>query len=154
MWIIEDSRQQVGKHKKKNDWWQQNGDNVLRSKLPVGDYALPPRIAIDTKQDLKEIANNMCGNLKEKQRFREECKLAKSIGCKLIFLIEDSSVSHIDQLYGKKVWLMSKRTIPGDQLATAMHIMSERYGVEFLFCNPSDTAEIINKLLQKGEGNG
>ena len=154
MWIIEDSRQQAGKHQTKNDWWQQNGDQVLRSKLPVGDYSLPPKVAVDTKQDIKEIANNMCGNAKEKRRFREECKLARDIGCKLVFIIEDPHFESIDSLYGKKIWMMSKRTIPGDQLATAMHTMSNRYGIQFIFCDPSETAELINKILLKGGENG
>lgn len=148
MWIIEDSRQQKGKHKIKHVWWNENGDNVLRCKLPVGDYSIPPSMAIDTKQDIKEIAQNMCGPVSEKKRFREECKLARDIGCKLIFLIEDKHYKTIDDLFGQKIWLMSKRTIPGDQLATAMHTMSNRYGVRFMFCDPADTAELINKLLE------
>ena len=152
MWIIEDSRQQKDKHENKHEWWAENGDNVLRCKLPVGDYISPPKVSIDTKQGIREITQNMCGSMKEKRRFREECKLARDIGCKLIFLIEDPKYKTIDDLYGDKIWLMSKQTIPGDQLATAMHTMSNRYGVKFMFCDPAETAELINKLLEGEDG--
>ena len=107
---------------------------------------------MDTKQDIKEIASNMCGSIKDKQRFARECKKANEIGCKLIFLIEDKHYQTIDDLYGKKVYMMSGVTIPGDQLALAMITMANRYGVEFRFCKPEDSAGIIKTILG-GESN-
>ena len=150
MILIEDTRQQANKHKIKHDSFEAAGDILYRSKLIVGDYALPPSIAVDTKQDVKEIASNMCGSIKDKQRFTRECKKANEIGCKLIFLIEDKHYQTIDDLYGKKVYMMSGVTIPGDQLALAMITMANRYGVEFRFCKPEDSAEIIKEILNTG----
>lgn len=149
MKLIEDTRQQAGKHENKHTFFKEHGHEVFRSKLAFGDYALPPAVAIDTKQDVKEIAGNMCGSAKEKSRFREECKLAKDAGSKLIILIEDGRIRSVDDLYGKSVWLMSGRSIKGDQLAKAMAVMHERYGVDFMFCDPADTGRIIIELLEK-----
>ena len=105
MWLIEDTRQQAGKHKIKHQWWTTHGDEVIRCKLPFGDYALPPEVSVDTKQDLTEIASNMCGTYNEKRRFREECKFAQTCGCELYFLIETDQVKEVDDLFGKRVRL-------------------------------------------------
>lgn len=92
---------------------------------------------------------NMCGSGREKHRFAEECKKAREAGCKLIFLIEDKKYTSINDLYGKSVYLFNGQTIPGDQLATAMHTMSNRYGCEFRFCPPEEAGRIIAELLEE-----
>lgn len=147
--IIEDSRNKVGKHELKHRYWEENGTVVIRSALPYGDYIKAPKIAIDTKQDLSEIGNNMCGAVSEKKRFTAECVKAKEAGSKLIFLIENNKKVHtIEDLYGKQIYLHNGRLLSGDQLATAMHVMSNRYGCEFMFCDPKDSARIIMELLE------
>lgn len=154
--ILEDTRQKESKHETKHEHWTDNGIRVFRNKLIVGDYALPPSVSVDTKQDISEIAANMCGSIKERKRFLRECKLAKDIGCRLVFLIEDKRYHSIDDLFGKKVWILSepKRAITGDQLAMAMFTMKERYGVYFIFCDPEDSAKMIYKILSAGRGIG
>ena len=149
--IIEDSRNKVGKHERKHQYWNENGIGLIRSALPYGDYIKAPSLAIDTKQDLAEIGNNMCGSVSERKRFTAECIKAKEAGCKLIFLVENNKNVHtITDLYGKQIYLHSGRLLSGDQLATAMHVMSERYGCSFMFCNPKDSARIITETLENG----
>lgn len=150
MIIQEDSRQKEKKHQRKHDYWLQHGDEIIRSKLPYGDYALPPTIAVDTKEDVKEIAMNCCGSGPERRRFVAECKLAKEAGAQLVFLIEDRRVKSIDDLMGHGIWLHSKRVVPGEQLAMSMAVLSERYGVRFEFCHPDKAAERIKQILSGG----
>ena len=145
--IIEDTRQKAEKHAQKHETWRDDGDVVIRCKLPYGDYIKAPEVSVDTKQDIMEIAVNMCGNGREKKRFREECKLAKAAGARLIFLIEDDRISDISDLYGRSIWIPPGKTIPGDQLAQAMHTMSERYGCKFEFCRPEDAGRRVKELL-------
>jgi ribosome-associated protein len=145
--IIEDTRQKAEKHALKEDYFKANNISVLRSKLPYGDYALAPRVSVDTKQNILEIAQNMCGAAKEKQRFREECVLAQRAGAKLIILIEDGRFRGETDLFGKTIKLSSGNVIPGEQLARAMMIMGERYGVEFEFCKPEDSGRRIMEIL-------
>ena len=147
MRIVEDTRQQAGKHANKHRAFKDAGVKIIRSKLPFGDYALAPTVAVDTKQDIKEIAGNMCGSAKEKARFREECKLAQDSGCRLIILIEDPRLTTPADLIGRKVLLHTGRLIDGTQLARAMAVTSERYGVEFMFCDPEQTGKMIMELL-------
>lgn len=151
MVIIEDTRQKQGLHQTKNDYWSECGDTVIRCKLAFGDYAEPPKIAVDTKQNLLEIATNMCGAGAERKRFREECKAAKNAGCKLVFLIEYRSVKEPAELIGRKIRLMSKKIIEGEQLYTAMVTMSERYGCTFEFCDPKDAGQRIKDILAGGK---
>ena len=50
MHIIEDTRNKIGKHEEKNEWFKKNEVTVIRSKVPFGDYTLPPKVAVDTKK--------------------------------------------------------------------------------------------------------
>lgn len=147
--IIEDTRNKLEKHSTKHTYWEESGVGLIRCKLPFGDYSLPPKVAVDTKQDIHEIGLNMCGSMAEKKRFREECKLAQSAGCRLVFLIEDKHYKEIPDLYGQKIYLHNKQIIPGDQLATAMYVMQERYGVRFEFCDPEDAGRRVVEILEE-----
>lgn len=146
--LIEDTRQKKDLHKVKHDYWDEERRNIIRCALPFGDYIAAPRVAVDTKQNISEIGINMCGSGREKHRFTEECKKAKEAGCKLFFLIEDAKFKCIDDLYGKSIYLFNGQIIPGDQLATAMHTMTNRYGCEFRFCSPDEAGRIIIQLLE------
>ena len=152
MKLIEDTRQKAEKHENKHEYFREHGHEVIRSKLAFGDYSPTPSVAIDTKLDIQEIAANMCGSMREKSRFREECKLAQEADSKLIILIEDERYHSIDDLYEKTIRLRSGWTIKGDQLAKAMAVMHERYGVDFMFCDPADSGRIIIELLEKHNG--
>ena len=151
MWLIEDTRQQEGQHKQKHEWFTENNIHLIRCKLPFGDYALPPAVAIDTKKGLDEIAKNICGATAEHQRFKRECVAAKEAGCHLIFLIEnDIGINRLDQVH---TWTNPRTNIQpncvqGDRLEKAMRTMSERYGCEFLFCSYGETAKIITEILR------
>lgn len=150
MLIIEDTRNKDGKHQKKHDYWNEAGVDWLRSALPFGDYCPAPTVAVDTKQDIQEVVANMCGAVKEKQRFRRECQKAQAAGCRLIFLIEDKRYEKPEDLIGKQIYIHSGQTIPGDQAYMAMMMHHERYGCEFRFCAPEDAGRIIVEILEGG----
>lgn len=153
MHLIEDTRNQIGKHEIKRQAFEAAGDSVLRCKIPFGDYCLPPRIAVDTKADMQEIAQNIGGTAAEHNRFREELKLAREYGCQLIILVENED--GIEELTQVQYWdnprrAFSERAIQGPQLMKAMQTMQERYGVIFMFCRPSEAAGTIKELLRGG----
>ena len=147
MTIIEDTRQQSGKHNIKHEHFEQLGINLIRSKLPFGDYCLPPEIAIDTKQNMLEIVQDM---VSDHQRFKRECLAAKDAGCTLIILIENTDgitdVSDVHTWFNPRSYYAPKAT-QGPQLQRAMETMHERYGVVFKFCKPEESAEYIKQLL-------
>ena len=149
MVIIEDTRQQNGKHDIKHNWFVTHGISLVRCKLPFGDYAPPPKVSIDTKRSIDEIAENI-GN--DHVRFKSECKAAQEAGCRLIVLVEnDLGITDVSQVH---TWenprsVYSSRCIQGPRLQKAMETMHERYGVIFMFCTPEESAERILELLNE-----
>lgn len=148
MFIIEDSRQKVGQHDIKHACFEQMGVQIIRNKLPFGDYAKAPQISVDTKANMSEIAQNIGSDHK---RFKNECIAAKEAGCKLIILIENTEgIKTVDDVH---TWVnpdlvYRPKAITGVRLEKAMKTMNERYGVVFEFCKPDEAAEKILILLQ------
>lgn len=85
MILLEDTRNQVGKHKNVARYCQENSIEIVRSKLVVGDYMSPyvSNISVDTKQNLEEVIKNIT-----EKRFRNELLLAKKLDIHLVVLIE------------------------------------------------------------------
>ena len=154
MHILEDTRNKPGKHDIKKAEFDRMAIRVIRSKLPFGDYALPPTVAVDTKKGMDEIAGNICGSKAEHIRFKNECISARDAGCKLYFLIEnDDGINSIDNVH---TWINPRciyfpDCVQGERLEKAMRTMEERYGCVFLFCKPEESAELIIKLLTGGD---
>lgn len=149
MIILEDTRQQANKHRLKHEYWHQQGIEIVRTKLLVGDYMVfGGTICIDTKMDVEEIAGNIGGS--NHARFREECKLAQRIGASLIVLVENRngfrSIEDVTSWVNPNMNKTS-RSIEGPRLAKAMNTMSGRYGVRFMFCTPEESGERIIELL-------
>lgn len=148
MIIQEDTRQKAGKHDVKHDYFAEHGVELVRCKLPFGDYALVPSISIDTKENMDEIAMNICGS--EHKRFINECKAAKAAGCSLVILVENTlgitDISQVHKWINPRV-VYSSKCVQGPRLQKAMETISERYGVRFMFCRPEDAGRIITEIL-------
>ena len=146
--IIEDTRQKDGKHQQKHIGFDNLGVDLLRCKLPFGDYALPPEVSVDTKENLEEIAGNLCGSMKERDRFIRECKAAAAAGCQLVIMVETEHDGSLLDLGDIRIG--SGKVVTGLQLYRAMTAVSGRYGVRFVLVRPEDAAGEIVKLLQEG----
>lgn len=160
--IVEDTRQQSGKHDLKHEGWAADGVSVIRSKLAHGDYALPPTVAVDTKKDIYELASDIDH---QHDRFKGELVGAMEAGTKLVVLVEnEDGVGSLDDLAG---WVESDphfhmrrrrsgnrkaRRISGARLAKACKTMEERYGVRFEFCDPRCAARRVVEILMKEAG--
>ena len=149
MLIIEDTRQKDGKHQQKHIGFDDLGVGLLRCKLPFGDYALPPSVSIDTKENLEEIAGNLCGSMKERNRFIQECKAAAAAGCQLVIMVETTHDGSLLDL--GDIRLGNGMTATGLQLHRAMTAVAGRYGVRFVLVRPEDAAREIVKILQGGQ---
>lgn len=175
MILLEDTRNQSGKHDLKNAYFTEKGIEVRRTKLYVGDYTLPTNqsVCVDTKKDIQELIGDICGPSHE--RFRDECIRAQEAGVKLIILVENEAgyVDRKQTTYNKVVrsiedlfswvnprlfiWKSGKQKYPlatkGKVLAKCCLTMQEKYGVEFLFCTHAEAGERILSLLNvKQEG--
>lgn len=168
--IVTDTRQQAGKHVIKDEWWASHGVSTIRRKLDFGDYmAEGSNVSVDTKRSISEIAQNING--KNHERFKRECLRARDAGYRLVILVENRENVH--DIDGLRKWMNdhcrtcgtrrsvhcnpydgakcprhnTRKPIQGPRLAKAMQTMSDRYGVQFMFCKPSETAQIICELL-------
>lgn len=159
--IIEDTRQQAKKHEIKHKEWDAMGVGVVRSALPFGDYCLAPKIVVDTKRNIGELAANVSGG-KEHVRFRAEITKANSMGCEVFFLVENNDgIKKLDKLWLWKnprlaEWrrkvnrgeLSDKNPpISGAKLMAACKSMQIKYGCRFYFCAPEESAHAVLELL-------
>ena len=169
MILLEDTRNQVGKHDKKNEYFSKNGIEVRRTKLYCGDYTLPTdqSVCIDTKKDIQELIGDICG--KSHERFRNELIRAQESNIKLIILTEDDGgfcdrkktiynypVTCVNDLFSWRnprlfIWQGGKQKYPnatkGATLANALLTMQEKYGCEFLFATKEKSGSEILRLL-------
>lgn len=152
--ILEDTRQQAGKHDAKHEWWAERGFTLVRSKLAFGDYCKPPEIVVDTKASIQELALDID---QEHDRFRRELVGARAAGVRLVVLVENDA--GVVDLEGLSRWIepevefrkrkFAQRRILGSRLAKACATMEFRYGVEFRFCAPEDAARVVNEILEE-----
>lgn len=113
------------------------------SKLYAGDYMdfKRPKVVIDLKKDLLELAGNLT---KQHERFRREIDRADCLGVKFIVLIrEPITIEDVPK------WKNKRSSIKGETLYKIMRTMSEKYGVIWKFCDRADSGFMVVKLLQE-----
>ena len=196
MIIVADKNQFAGSHGKSNykkhRAMAEAGISVLSVPLPFGDYCRlnagmketiirrhdklkkadlmgDIKLAIDSKKDLVEVAQNVCS--KSHSRFRDECILSQKVGARLIVLVEEPNIHSVRDVFtwhnprmnrynkikrmheqGKwqQVPLPSRPPVSGQTLAKAMITMEKKYGVEWQFCSREDAGKRIIEILSEG----
>lgn len=154
--LIEDSRQQKGKHGIKAAHFESVGELVVRCALPVGDYQRPARAAVDTKKDIIELGMDV---KKDHARFARECERARDLGTQLVILVEnEDGVASLRDLEG---WVESDKSFDkrnrtgkavrytGKAIASACKTMHEKYGVRFGFCAPEEAGAKVLRILDE-----
>lgn len=154
--LIEDSRQQKGKHGIKAAHFESVGELVVRCALPVGDYQRPARVAVDTKKDIIELGMDV---KKDHARFARECERARDLGTQLVILVEnEDGVASLRDLEG---WVESDKSFDkrnrtgkavrytGKAIASACKTMHEKYGVRFGFCAPEEAGAKVLRILDE-----
>jgi len=154
MALIEDTRQQKGKHAGKDAHFEKMGERVVRCALPVGDYQRPARVAVDTKKDIIELGMDLKA---DHDRFRRECERAMELGTQLVILVENTDgvrclsdlESWVEPDKSYKTRNRSGRAVryTGKSIARACERMHERYGVMFGFCKPEDAGSRVIEIL-------
>ena len=133
--IIVDTRQQAGKHAKKEADFARLGVQTVRSKLIVGDYARLDNltVAVDTKKDFVEL------------------ELARKCGIRLVVLVEEVPPRGDLALWQSPKTKAGKplTQVKGATLKKAMATMSERYGVEFMTTTKENAASAIIEILKE-----
>ncbi len=166
--IICDTRQHVGKHENKMQWWEAHSVPTITERLDAGDYTTEgSNIVIDTKRNVMEMSANICGKAGEHNRVRREMERARDNGLRLYFLIECVGFETVDDLVGwtndvcvrcryrcnprnrreKCGKFGTRKPAQGDILVKTMKTMATRYGCRFEVVNPRESARRICELL-------
>lgn len=134
-------------------YFDESGIKHISSKLYVGDYMNldNPKTIVDRKQNLNELAGNVC---QDKKRYIGEIKKAHDAGIKLIFLVEHSR--NINTLEDVRHWKnprlkVSPMAMSGERLYKVLSVLQDIYGVEYRFCQKSETGKTIAELLAVGK---
>ena len=148
MVLYEDTRQQAGKHKNVHAFCKQQGIEIIRQALNVGDYQIAGKgdISVDTKYGVPELAS-CC--FQEHERFRDECIRAQKCGIRLIILTEEKLPGgRLDNWRSPIGWdgLPMHKFNP-ETLRKVMITMQKEYGVRFRFCDPRDTGLRVLEYL-------
>ena len=165
--IARDTRDQSGKHRNVDEGLAAKGIKTVRTKLYVGDVARldDMTVSIDLKQGLQECYGNI---IQQHGRFVAECKRAQEAGIRLIILCQESGVGSVQDVAnwqnprllkwmklrdahraGKRMkeQLAPYPPVSSERLAKAMQTISDRYGVEWRFCDKTETVNVICEVL-------
>lgn len=140
------------------------------SKLSKADTAGLIKVSVDTKRNCEELYSDL---ISDHKRFSDECFLAKNSQIKLFVLVENTdgvtSVNNLERWKNEKRWFAyfkakkkadrefkkpPKSPATPSQLKKQMWTMKQRYGVEFVFCTPQESAAVIYNLLIGGDADG
>lgn len=153
MVLLEDTRNQIGKHRNIEDYCRKAGIEIIRQALLVGDYMLTgPEsggISVDTKQDVRELAMDI---FQSHVRFRSECERAQRCGIQLIVLTEETLPGGRLENWQSPLDRDGRPKYKFDPaiLKKAMITMQDKYGVKFRFCDGRSTGKVMLEYL-KGE---
>lgn len=159
MALVEDTRQQRGKHGRKADYFDAMGEHVVRCALPVGDYQRPAKVAVDTKKDIIELGVDLKA---DHDRFARECRKAQELGTQLVILVEN--VDGVRCLADLEEWVEPDKSYDkrnrsgravrytGSAIAKACRSMHRAYGVRFGFCTPEESGARILAILNEMGG--
>lgn len=142
--IICDSREKKNAHILQ--YFDRNGIAYKVRKMDVADYQTEgiDKLVIDRKQNLDELATNLT-NPQDKGRFWREVRKAYRLGIKMIVLCEHGKgIRSIPDVVN---WNSKYSPVTGRILQEKIYQCHISYGVEFLFCDKSETAAKIIELL-------
>jgi ERCC4-type nuclease len=124
------------------------GIKWVKSKCVVGDYVNleNPMVVVDRKKDLQEVAGNVC---QQHDRFVRELELAKELGYRMYILVEEPSITSVEQVFGWYNWRRKKnpKAISGRTLGKIMLTMSQKYGITWEFTTKQNCGKRIVELL-------
>jgi hypothetical protein len=151
MVLYEDTRNQKDKHRNIQTYCREQGIEIIRQALNVGDYQIAGKgdISVDTKQDVAELASNC---FQEHVRFRDECERAQRCGIQLIVLTEEKLPGGLLENWRSPMGRDGRPKYRFDPavLKKVMLTMQDKYGVKFRFCDGRSTGKVLLEYL-KGE---
>lgn len=143
MIILQDHREKCGHHNLVEKHLKDNGYEIKRVRLQVGDYMFPNgNTSVDLKQNITELATDL---QQDSLFFNKKYKKCLKYGIKLVVLVEE----WVDSINSLTKWKSSYSRINGQYLVSLIYNLKISYGVRFVFCNKNQTGEKLLELLNE-----
>ena len=128
------------------------GIQHVSTKLFIGDYQdyHRPGIVVDRKQNIAELAKNCTA---DHVRFRAELDRAKSVGAKLVILVEQDRYKdrdkwiHVETISDLMLWSNPHTTIRGEKVFRVLSSWCSKYDIEVRFCDKRVTGKRILEII-------
>lgn len=126
------------------------------TKLFIGDYQdyAHPLLIVDRKQSIQELAANCT---RDHDRFKRELERAKSVGARLIILVEQNRYSdrgkwiHIESIEDLMLWSNPHTTIRGEKMFRVLRAWMAKYDIDVVFCDKRQTGKKILEIIYGNE---
>lgn len=143
MVILQDCREKRNKHDNVETYLTEQGYDIKRVMLTVGDYMFPHgKISVDLKKNCDELASDL---FRDKKALNKKYKKCLHNGIRLVVLVEEP-IKDLDEL---RNWHSPHTRINGAYLANLIHSVQVSYGIGFVFCSPQKTAQTLLKILKE-----
>lgn len=126
------------------------------TKLLFGDFMdwNRPKIVIDRKQNIAELAKNCTI---EHDRFKREMEKAKKAGATLVILVEQNRYKsgdkwiHVDDISDLLLWDSPHTTIRGEKVFRVLRSWQSKYPIRVEFCDKRSTGKRIIEIIYGGD---
>lgn len=150
--VAVDSREKPKAIQKILKQFDEAGIQHISTKLYVGDYMdfHHPGLCIDRKQSIAELAKNCTA---DHVRFRAELDRAKSVGAKLVILVEQDRYKdrdkwiHVEDISDLMLWSSPHTTIRGEKVFRVLSSWCSKYDIEVRFCDKRVTGKRILEII-------
>lgn len=154
--LLVDSREKPKAIKTILKEFEREGVPYSVTKLFIGDYQDygNPFLIIDRKQSIQELAANCT---RDHERFKRELERAKSVGAKLIILVEQNRYKdrdkwiHVEDIPDLMLWESPHTTIRGEKVYRVLRAWMAKYDIEVVFCDKRQTGRRILEILYGNE---
>ena len=157
--LLVDSREHKSERDRITADFERRGIRYSITKLFIGDYMeySNPLLVIDRKQSIQELAANCT---RDHDRFKRELERAKSVGARLVILVEQNRYKdrdnwiHVETIEDLMLWSSPHTTIIGEKVYRVLRAWCSKYDLDVQFCDKRQTGKRILEILYERENNG
>ena len=132
--------------------FDEKGVSYSTTKLFIGDYMdyANPLLIVDRKQSIAELSKNCTA---DHARFRAELERAKSVGAKLVILVEQNRYYdrdkwiRVETIEDLMLWSSPHTAIRGEKVYRVLRAWMSKYPIEVQFCDKRQTGQKILEII-------
>lgn len=152
--ILVDTREKPKAIGKILEYFGSHGIQYDTSKLYFGDYMeyTNPRLVIDRKQNVAELAKNCTS---DHERFKRELERVKNAGAHLVILVEQDRYKDRDEWVNIRdisdlmLWSSEHTQVRGEKVYRILASWCAKYPISVEFCDKRSTGRRIVEILYK-----